>query len=504
MRRYELSHAGTPDSAGPVLCSYPGLSASSAPELDDLLSAYDYVPIIASLSFPDLDVCGLYTSLAPGCPSVLFESMGAGYHSRYSIIAYDANLTNSLYCPNPPQKYTDPLAAFLHSVRVPPLDFPHYYGGLICAWAYEAGLTWMSLPHRPAGPMSAFPDVFYFVPLKVLVYDHQTEVLTAICWIPNSQPTGQRFARALSDLRKMLSAARSVSSLSQADRTLPSNPDITSRFRASMSPEHYEHLVGITQEHIRCGDIFQAVLSQRWEFVGQADNWKVYQNLRYLNPSPYMFYLQAPDFTLIGASPETQLRIERGTITVCPIAGTCHLSGNPDLDNAERRALRLNEKEQAEHLMLVDLARNDVGRVSVAASVQVPQFMITESYSHVAHLVSEVSGRIKPDLDAIDAFRACFPAGTLSGAPKRKAMEIINQLEAENRGIYGGAVGYVNFNGDLDSGIAIRTIINYKGVFYLQSGAGIVADSDPRKEYEETLGKARALMLALLMAEGQQ
>jgi len=214
-----------------------------------------------------------------------------------------------------------------------------------------------------------------------------------------------------------------------------------------------------------------------------------------------MFYFFLPECVLMGASPEMQVKVEKNRIKTRPIAGTCKVTGNKDIDDILCKGLLADEKEKAEHLMLVDLARNDVGRVSRAGSVRIGEFMILEKYSHVVHIVSSVEGELKPDIGALEAFEACFPAGTLSGAPKRKAMEIIDELEVDPRGPYGGAVGFVTFNGSLDSCITIRSILYKKGTYYLQSGAGIVADSIPEKENEETLNKARALMLAVKEAE---
>jgi anthranilate synthase component 1 len=243
------------------------------------------------------------------------------------------------------------------------------------------------------------------------------------------------------------------------------------------------------------------VLSQRFQQEIGADPLDVYRRLRSLNPSPYMFYLHFGSIRIVGSSPEMLVRVERGTVETRPIAGTCRRGGNQAEDDALARELRADPKECAEHLMLVDLGRNDLGRVCEYGSVKVTRLMEIERYSHVMHLVSVVQGKLNAGRDAYDALASCFPAGTLSGAPKIRAMEIIEELEPVRRGPYGGAIGYLSFNGNLDACITIRTIVIKGGTAYIQAGAGIVADSDPEQEYEESLRKAEALLQAIGMRE---
>jgi anthranilate synthase component 1 len=252
------------------------------------------------------------------------------------------------------------------------------------------------------------------------------------------------------------------------------------------------------KEHIRAGDIFQVVLSQRFRLpLGDADVFDVYRAMRIINPSPYMYFLRLPDRIVAGASPETLVRLEDGQVHVRPIAGTRH-RGRTELEDREiAEDLLADPKERAEHVMLVDLGRNDVGRISKPGSVSVTDRMIIERYSHVMHIVSNVVGDLAPGRDALDVLRATFPAGTLSGAPKVRAMQIIEELEPERRGIYGGAVGYIGFDGNMDVAIAIRTIVARNGEMWLQAGAGLVEASDPDKEYEETVNKARAGLVAV-------
>jgi anthranilate synthase component 1 len=270
---------------------------------------------------------------------------------------------------------------------------------------------------------------------------------------------------------------------------------------ANQTPEAFEASVRTIQEHITAGDVYQTVLSQRFETQTAAPPFDVYRALRHINPSPYMFFIRMGREAIIGASPEMLVRVEGNRVETHPIAGTRRRGANPDEDQRLGEELKRNEKERAEHVMLVDLGRNDVGRVSETGSVRVPQFMALERYSHVMHLVSRVEGRLSEAHDRLDALVACFPAGTLTGAPKIRAMQIIAELEPTRRGLYGGAVGYLDFAGNLDFCIAIRTIAMRDGHAIAQAGAGIVADSDPTAEYEESRDKARALLQALDMAE---
>jgi anthranilate synthase component 1 len=270
----------------------------------------------------------------------------------------------------------------------------------------------------------------------------------------------------------------------------------------SMTRERYCEAVRCAKEHIVEGDIFQVVLSRRLRMRYSGDLFAVYRALRVINPSPYLFYLDFGDTKLVGSSPELLLKVEDGQARVLPIAGTRKRGASEAEDLALEAELVSDEKELAEHIMLVDLGRNDVGRIAEFGSVQVPVLKRVERYSHVMHLVSEVTGRLRAGQTALDALRACFPAGTVSGAPKVRAMEIISELEQSARGAYAGAVGYLGFNGSLDTCIAIRTLIANDGMLSVQAGAGIVADSVPENEYEETVNKTRALREALSAAAG--
>jgi anthranilate synthase component I len=270
---------------------------------------------------------------------------------------------------------------------------------------------------------------------------------------------------------------------------------------SNMTRPAFEKMVRQAKEYIRSGDIFQVVLSQRFEAETPSSPFDIYRSLRLINPSPYMYFLQFDGLELIGASPEVLVRCEDGRIELRPIAGTRPRGLNEDQDRVMEQELLSDEKERAEHIMLVDLGRNDVGRVSEIGQVRVENLMTVERYSHVMHLVSQIEGRLPKDKNVFDVMRACFPAGTVSGAPKIRSMEIIEELEPTGRGPYAGAVGYFSFSGNMDTCINIRTIVMKNGRAYIQAGAGIVADSDPGREYQETVNKARAMLAAIEMAE---
>jgi anthranilate synthase component 1 len=271
-------------------------------------------------------------------------------------------------------------------------------------------------------------------------------------------------------------------------------------FVSAFTQQGFERAVEKALEYIRAGDIMQVVLSQRLTIPFRTAPLDLYRALRTLNPSPYMYFMDLKDFHIVGSSPEILVRLEDGVVTVRPIAGTRPRGGSESEDQEYEKDLLADPKERAEHIMLVDLGRNDVGRVSQVGSVRVTEKMLIERYSHVMHIVSNVIGDLQAGMDAVDVLRATFPAGTVSGAPKIRAMEIIEQLEPTRRGIYSGAVGYIGWNGNMDTAIAIRTAVIKDGKLHIQAGAGIVADSVPRNEWNETLNKARAIFRAVTMA----
>jgi anthranilate synthase component 1 len=273
------------------------------------------------------------------------------------------------------------------------------------------------------------------------------------------------------------------------------------KFRSNLKRKGFERAVSRAKEYIRAGDVIQVVLCQRLETETAAAPFEVYRALRFINPSPYMFYLELEDLRVIGSSPETMVRLTGDTIELRPIAGTRPRGATPEEEKALEADLLADPKECAEHIMLVDLGRNDVGRVAEIGTVEVNELMAIERYSHVIHIVSNVRGRLAPGKSSFELFVSAFPAGTVSGAPKIRAMQIISELEPEKRGLYAGAIGYFGYNGNLDTCIVIRTIVMKGNKVFINAGAGIVADSDPRSEYQETLNKARAMLKAVDLAE---
>jgi len=340
------------------------------------------------------------------------------------------------------------------------------------------------------------PDILLMVSDEVVVFDNLQGRLYVVIHV--NPATADAYARANARLDEL------VASLSQSiPRAMaPENNKAVAEadFVSGFTQQGFEKAVERSLEYIRAGDIMQVVLSQRLAIPFAAAPLDLYRALRTLNPSPYMYFMDLKDFHIVGSSPEILVRLEDGLVTVRPIAGTRPRGATEAEDQALEKELLADPKERAEHIMLVDLGRNDVGRVARVGSVQVSDQMVIERYSHVMHIVSNVTAGLKPDLDAIDVLRATFPAGTVSGAPKVRAMEIIEELEPTRRGVYSGAVGYIGWNGNMDTAIAIRTAVIKDKKLYIQAGAGIVADSVPRNEWNETMNKARAIFRAVAMA----
>ncbi|HEV8316216.1 MAG TPA: anthranilate synthase component I [Vicinamibacterales bacterium] len=385
------------------------------------------------------------------------------------------------------------LMAQFHSPFVPGL--PRFTGGAVGYLGYDAA-AWFE-PVTLQSSREIQDEAGFMLFDTVLAFDH---VRHRILIIANARITGDeeleslyQFACAKIDfVRRELERG-----LSRAEPSSAASLDVTS----NVTREEFERMVRTAKEHIAAGDIYQVVLSQRFEASIGADPFTVYRALRHVNPSPYMYFIRMGDRSIVGSSPEMLVRVEGRRVETHPIAGTRPRGRNDDEDMRLAEELKRNEKERAEHVMLVDLGRNDVGRVSEYGSVRVPTFMTLERYSHVMHLVSIVEGKLSEEYDRLDALVACFPAGTVSGAPKVRAMEIISELENQRRGLYAGAVGYLDFAGNLDFCIAIRTVVIENGRAYVQAGAGIVADSNPAAEYEETRDKARAVIQALELAQ---
>jgi anthranilate synthase component 1 len=383
-------------------------------------------------------------------------------------------------------------------VAVPGL--PRFFSGAVGYLGYDVIRHIERLPHSPPDTLG-LPDALFMFTDVVVAIDNIFGTAQAITTVPTAGATDAGLRAAYERAAERVTAV-----VSTLDHT-PSPPALALReadadppFESSFTRAGYEASVERIREYIRAGDAFQVVLSQRLSMPLEAEPLLLYRALRSLNPSPYLFFLELDGVALVGSSPEVLVRAEENVVTVRPIAGTRPRGATPEEDDMRAAELIADPKERAEHLMLVDLGRNDVGRVAKFGTVRVPAFMEIERYSHVIHIVSRVEGDLAPGTSAMDVLRACFPAGTVSGAPKIRAMEILDELEPVRRGVYAGAVGYFADGGrNMDTAIAIRTIVAAGGRAHVQAGAGIVADSDPAAEYEETLAKARALLRVMKM-----
>ena len=379
---------------------------------------------------------------------------------------------------------------------------PRFWGGAVGYFGYDVVRQIEHLPDAPEDDLDLPDGLFLFTDI-VLAIDNLKGRAMAIAAVPiepelSGKELRERYDAAAESTNAVV--GRLSANPPPPPLALAPEPEADPSFESSMTRTEYESGVERIREYIHAGDAFQVVLSQRLAITLEATPFDLYRGLRSLNPSPYLYFLELDGLALVGSSPEVLVRVEDGTVTVRPIAGTRPRGRTPEEERELAEDLLRDEKELAEHRMLVDLGRNDVGRVAEYGTVTVPELMVVERYSHVMHMVSQVEGRLRDGLTAIDVFRACFPAGTVSGAPKVRAMEIIDELEPIRRGPYAGAVGYFNYGGaSMDTAITIRTVVAVEGKAYVQAGAGIVADSDPRKEYEETLNKARALLKATEM-----
>jgi len=366
---------------------------------------------------------------------------------------------------------------------------PPFKGGFVGYVNYDVIRKWERLPGTQAASPD-LPEVLFCASRRMIVFDHHTYTIkvVAFAYITDNRDLKLIYDEACHEIDTTIRELKSP-----LPDICSENRPVISRIKSNFEKEAFEEAVRKAKEHIFAGDIIQTVLSQRFSASFKGEDFEIYRHLRSINPSPYMFYLNFGDIRLIGASPEILVRLTDGKIEVRPIAGTRPRGKTVEADKALERELISDPKERAEHIMLVDLGRNDVGKIAQPGSVTVPRLMEIERYSHVMHIVSNVEGLIKPGIDSFDVFMSAFPAGTVSGAPKIRAMEIINELEGSPRGPYAGAVGYFAFNGNMDFCITIRTIAVIKNRLFIQVGAGIVADSSPEGEYNETMKKGRAM-----------
>jgi anthranilate synthase component 1 len=471
------------------------MSESTAPAVSARPSTEEerqLVPVQRELFADMLTPVSAYARLCPpGQLGFLLESVEGGERlARYSYIGYR---------PEPLDVGAgDPLPALARVAAQRPVagpGLPRFLGGAVGFIGYEAARHFERLPVA-AGPSPALPENAFMLAENVAVFDHVTQRLKLLTLHrPEREPYGAALVR-LDEMEARLRA-------DPPPGAAPEPPADGLEWTSNVSPGQYESMVDAAREHILAGDAFQVVLSQRFSRPLAARPFDVYRCLRAINPSPYMFYLSlGDDRHIVGTSPELLVRVDGDGVVTRPLAGTRRRGADPEQDAALERELLADEKERAEHVMLVDLGRNDVGRVASPGSVRVERLMEVERYSHVMHISSTVSGRLAPGSTSLDALRATFPAGTLSGAPKIRAMEIIADLEPDRRGCYGGALGYVGFGGNVDMAITLRTIVIAGGKVYVQAGAGVVADSVPAREYQETLEKAGAMFAAVEQAEG--
>ncbi|PWT85311.1 MAG: anthranilate synthase component I [Blastocatellia bacterium] len=487
------------------------MKITSFEEFKELSRRGTFVPVVKEIVADLLTPVSAFLKIAEHADyAFLLESVEGGEHvGRYSFLGKDPFLIlrarDSRITIERAGKVTESDRPFIDTLRRLMADFrssfvpdlPRFTGGAVGYLGYGAA-SWFEPILGDLGTSSDGSDTAGFMLFDtVLAFDH---VQHRILIIANARITADEDLESLYQFAcaKIAFLERELErSLSHAMNV----PAVALQLQSNYTQEAFERQVRTAKDHIAAGEIYQVVLSQRFEAEIGADPFTVYRALRHVNPSPYMYFIRLGGVSVVGSSPEMLVRVEGSRVETHPIAGTRPRGRTEDEDRRLAEELKRNEKERAEHVMLVDLGRNDIGRVCEYGSVRVPQFMGLERFSHVMHLTSIVEGRLADDRDRFDALVACFPAGTVSGAPKVRAMQIINELEPSGRGLYAGAVGYLDFAGNLDFCIAIRTVIISAGRAYVQAGAGIVMDSNPAAEYEETRDKARALVRALELAQ---
>lgn len=483
-------------------------------------AGYNRIPVVRQV-LADLETpLGVYLKLAQGRYSYFLESMQGGEKwGRYSFIGLPANTVlvatrdekaagcvatievqingNTVESCSTDDPFTF-IEQFQARYRIPELaELPRFNGGLVGYFSYD---TVRYVEHRIAGSVPAdnvhTPDIVLMVSEQVAVFDNLRNALTLIVYADPAEAGAYEKAQQQLDVLTAKLALPPVAPPLTTGRSVSE-----SDFVSSFGQAAYEQAVDGIKEYIAAGDVMQVVLAQRMSLPYSGAPLNVYRALRQLNPSPYMVFMDFGDFHIVSASPEILARVEDGHITVRPLAGTRRRGKTHEEDQALEQELLTDAKEIAEHLMLIDLSRNDAGRVSRIGSVHVPKQMFVERYSHVMHIASTVESTLAEGMSALDVLKATLPVGTLSGAPKVRAMEIIDQYEPVRRGIYGGAMGYLAWNGNMDMAIAIRTAIIKDNILYIEAGAGVVADSVPRMEWDETMNKARAMFHAVKLAE---
>lgn len=492
---------------------------SSFQDFCELNRDYNTVPVYSEKLLDMETPVSVYKKIRTSGPSFLLESVEGGENlARYSFCGLDPLLVYTFKDEKGVVKYcfdrrdmkavceTDEfkespfttLPRLIQQCKGPKLEgLPRFYGGAVGYFGYDLVRFLEKLPSKNENDLQV-PDCMFVFPGTVLIFDHVKHTLKVVVNNLKSHNLRRAYEQAVEKIDSIFEKVESNGNTFCTDCSVCSGSarrfTYPETFESNMTRDDFLEKVKVAREHILAGDIIQAVISQRFRVPFCGDPFNIYRHLRSVNPSPYMYYLDFGEPVLAGSSPEMLVRVEDNVIKTCPIAGTRPRGKNGTADGAMAEELLGDEKERAEHLMLVDLARNDLGRVCAPRTINLARFMDVERYSHVMHLVSEVHGKLARGRSAFDGLKACFPAGTVSGAPKIRAMEIIEELETVRRGVYAGAVGYIGFNGNLDTAITIRTVLFSKGYAYVQAGAGIVADSVPEREYEETLNKARALL----------
>ena len=457
-----------------------------------------YREIVADMETP----VSAFLKINHGGDSFLLESVEGGQRlARYSFIGTEPYRELTVWG----KDKSDPLnliAEELHKYKVVPLEgLPRFAGGAVGYFSYETVCRFEKLPSPKKDSLNLPEAKFMFVD-TMLVFDHVTHKIKVLSYLRLNGDVEKGYKQAVAKINDLVERLQKPykNKHTTKGKNLKQTKD---KFNSNATRHDFEANVKKIKEYITAGEAIQVVFSQRLSQPTDLPPFEIYRALRTINPSPYMFYLDYGDFQIVGASPEVLVRVEDGVVMTRPLAGTRPRGKTPEEDAALEKELRNDEKERAEHIMLVDLGRNDIGRVSQPGTVAVSELMEVERYSHVMHMVTHVQGKLQTEMNAFDALRACFPAGTVSGAPKVRAMEIIAELEPEKRGPYAGAVGYFSFSGNMDMAIAIRTMVISRGMAYIQAGAGIVYDSEPSREYEESLNKTRALLRALEQEEEQ-
>jgi anthranilate synthase component 1 len=492
----------------------------SLEEFTRLVGTAPCIPVSRQLTGDGLTPVSAFRLIDRGHSSFLFESVVGGEKvGRFSFLGTEPFLRfeargqeaeiRSADKTGPSRRFrsADPfrdLEQLVERYRTAPLKgLPRFVGGAVGFAAYDAVRYTEHLPDVPPDDRG-IPDLSFALYDRMILFDHirKTVLAVALAHVGTGNDPKAAYTAACDRLDELVGRlAGPAPDLGLRDIDTETPPVLTPR--SNFTRDEYEAIVRRCQEYIKAGDIFQVVPSQRFAIETKADPFDIYRVLRVVNPSPFLFYLPYETFSLIGCSPEILVRVEDGLVTIRPLAGTRRRGADEAEDQALADELLADLKERAEHIMLVDLGRNDVGRVAEYQSVQLTDVMKVERYSHVMHITSNVTGKLRPGQTAFDALRAGLPAGTVSGAPKVRAMQIIDEVERQKRGPYGGAVGYIDFTGNMDTCIALRTLVLQGTTAYIQAGGGVVYDSDPGAEYEETISKARGLLKAIEIAESQ-